>query len=118
MASSEGRTVRQTWRLTATSTIEDGETIVKLEGRVGHNGAAVLKRLGEGIVGQGVNRLTLDLSAVDYMSSAGLRTLEGLAAVLEARSGHLRLMNATDPVKLVLDLSGLSERFVDTERRQ
>jgi anti-anti-sigma factor len=52
------------------------------------------------------------------MSSAGLRTLEGLAAALEARSGHLRLMNATDPVKLVLDLSGLSERFVDTERRQ
>jgi len=52
---------------------------------------------------------------VDYMSSAGVRTIDELAAALEARSGRLRLLNPTEPVKLVLDLSDLTERLTKDE---
>ena len=107
MASGGGRSGGQTWRFAATSAVEDGETVLRLEGRLGHEGAALLKRAGEGVLDRGVVRLTLDLSGVDYVSSAGVRTIDGLAAALEARSGRLRLLNATDPVRVVLDLSGL-----------
>jgi anti-sigma B factor antagonist len=117
MATAGGRNARQTWRFDATSTVEDGETILRLEGRIGHNGAALLKRVGEGVLGQGVNRLALDLSGVDYMSSAGLRAIEELAAAVERESGQLRVMNATDPVRLVLDLSGLASRLAEHEGR-
>jgi anti-anti-sigma factor len=111
MAQRGGRKAVQTWRFDATSLVEDGETILRLEGRLGHEGAGLLKRSGERVMERGVDRLALDLAGVDYMSSAGLKAIEALAAALEARAGRLRLLNPTDSVKLVLDLSGLSERL-------
>jgi anti-anti-sigma factor len=111
MGSGGGRSGLQTWRFVATSAVEDGETVLRLEGRLGHEGAALLKRAGEGVLDRGVVRLALDLAAVDYVSSAGVRTIEELATALEERSGRLRLLNATDPVRIVLDLSGLMERL-------
>jgi anti-anti-sigma factor len=118
MAPGSGRKSGQTWRFVATSTVEDGETVLKLEGRVGHNGAALLKRAGERILDRGVDRLALDLGGVDYMNSAGLRAIEDLAAALEERSGRLRLVNATDAVRIVLDLSGLWDRLAPGEDKQ
>ena len=44
MARSEGRNGVQAWRFALTSTVQDGETVLKLEGRLGHNGAALLRK--------------------------------------------------------------------------
>jgi anti-anti-sigma factor len=106
-----GRKTLLTWRFVATPAVEDGETILRLEGRLGHEGAGLLKRAGEGVLDRGVDRLALDLAGVDYISSAGVRTIEDLATALEERSGRLRVFNASDPVRLVLDLSGILERL-------
>ena len=111
MASGGGRSGGQTWRFAATSAVEDGETVLRLEGRLGHEGAAQLKRAGEGVLDRGVVRLTLDLGA-------GVRTIDQLATALEERSGRLRLLNPTDPVRIVLDLSGLSERLAGQDQDQ
>ena len=118
MASGGGRSGGLTWRFAATSAVEDGETVLRLEGRLGHEGAAQLKRAGEGVLDRGVVRLTLDLGGVDYVSSAGVRTIDQLATALEERSGRLRLLNPTDPVRIVLDLSGLSERLAGQDQDQ
>jgi anti-anti-sigma factor len=118
MASAGGRNARETWRFVAASTVEGGETVLRLEGRIGHSGAVLLKRAGERILDRGVDRLALDLSGVDYMSSAGLRAIEDLAAALEERSGRLRLVNATDAVRIVLDLSGLWDRLAPRQDQQ
>jgi len=106
-----GRNVAKTWRFDTTSSVEEGETVLRLEGRLGHEGASLLRRSGESIVDRGVVRLVLDLSAVDYVSSAGVRAIDDLATALEQRSGRLRVTNPADPVRLVLDLSGLLERL-------
>jgi anti-sigma B factor antagonist len=110
-----GRKGLQTWRFAATSAVEDGETILRLEGRLGHEGAGLLKRAGEAVLDRGVDRLALDLAGVDYVSSAGVRTIVDLATALEERFGRLRVFNANDPVKLVLDLSGLTERLTNRQ---
>ena len=114
MARAEGRNGVQAWRFAVTSTVQDGETVLKLEGRIGHNGATLLRKAGEQILERGVKRLALDLSGVDYMSSAGLRAIDDLAARLEEQAGSLRMIDPTDPVRLVLDLSGLADRLKNT----
>ena len=118
MARAEGRNSVQAWRFAATSTVEDGETVLKVEGRLGHHGATLLRKAGERILEHGVKSLALDLSGVDYLSSAGLRAIGDLAASLEEQSGSLRVIDPTDPVRLVLDLSGLAERLKNTRQRQ
>ncbi len=59
-----------------------------------------------GQVEQGQTRLVVDLSQVDYMSSAGLRAI--LAVLKEARQlgGDLRLAAAQPGVEKILKLSG------------
>jgi len=44
---------------------------------------------------------------VDYISSPGLRLLDRVSSDLEARGGKLTIVNATDAVRLALDLAGL-----------
>ena len=53
MARAEGRNSVQAWRFTATSTVEDGETVLKVEGRLGHHGATLLRKAGERILEHG-----------------------------------------------------------------
>jgi anti-anti-sigma factor len=115
MANGGGRSAGKTWRFVATPTVEGSQAVLRLEGRLGHHGAALLKASCDRLLAQGIDRVALDLSAVDYMSSAGVRTIDELAAALEARSGRLRLLNPTEPVKLVLDLSDLTERLTKDE---
>ena len=68
------------------------------------------------ITGPGGGEVHLDFQGVDYMSSAGLRAIDDLAASLEEQSGSLRVIDPTDPVRLVLDLSGLAERLKNTRQ--
>ena len=61
-------------------------------------------------------KMVIDLSGVDFMSSAGLRTI--LAAAQDTRNtgGDLRLAGAKKNVKRVLDFSGLTKiiKYYDT----
>lgn len=59
-----------------------------------------------GQIEQGKHQLVVDLSQVDYMSSAGLRAI--LAVLKEARQlgGDLRLAAAQPGVEKILKLSG------------
>ena len=85
---------------------EINSTIVKVTGSVDALTAADLSRVLSNQVAEGKVNLIVDLVDVEFMSSAGLRTL--LGAVKEARSngGDLRITSANPGVDKVLKMSG------------
>jgi anti-sigma B factor antagonist len=82
--------------------------VVGLAGSVDGLTADTLLATLQAHVESGATRLVVDLSAVDYTSSAGLRAL--LATVKEARrrGGDLRLADINPNVRKVLELSGFA----------
>jgi anti-sigma B factor antagonist len=56
----------------------------------------------------GDRRLMLDLSQLDYVSSAGLRVFLVAAKRLRSRDGKIALCSLRDHVQQVFDLSGFS----------
>lgn len=52
--------------------------------------------------------VALDFSALDYISSAGLRVLLGAAKQLRASGGTLRLFGLNQSVREVFEISGFS----------
>jgi anti-anti-sigma factor len=91
---------------------QDEVRVVSVGGRLGVSGAPAMSRainaeLGE--VGQG--RVLLDLTRVDYVSSAGLRVLGEAAERARASGARLVLCGLDDPVRLALDLAGMTGSF-------
>ena len=90
----------------------DAETVeLTVRGRLGVSGAAELDAILEGFIARGTRRLLLDVAAVDYISSPGLRLLDDRARALEAQGGTLSVRHVTDPVRLALDLAGLERLY-------
>ena len=58
-------------------------------------------------IAQGSSRLVLDLTATQYMSSAGLRVLLMIAKQIEGLNGRFVLHGLSARVRDVLDISGL-----------
>ena len=84
----------------------DGIATVAISGSVDGLTAETLLTTLQAHVEDGHTRLVVDLAAVEYTSSAGLRAL--LATVKEARrrGGDLRLAQINPNVRKVLELSG------------
>ena len=56
----------------------------------------------------GAKKVLLDFSALDYISSAGLRVLLGAAKQLKSKGGALRMFGLNQSVREVFDISGFS----------
>ena len=85
---------------------ESNSTIVKVTGSVDALTAAELSNVLSDQIAAGRANLVVDLMDVEFMSSAGLRTL--LGAVKEARSsgGDLRITSTNPGIDKVLKMSG------------
>lgn len=77
-----------------------------LNGRLGHSTVSQLESAASPLLSEGVLNLVLDLSCVDYLSSAALECLERLSKELADRGGRLILRAPADPVRIALELSG------------
>jgi anti-anti-sigma factor len=96
-----------TWDLRFTSNNSNRICVLSVAGRVGGASAPALESALEDAAGNAGHRLVVDLSAVDYLSSAGLTALAGAANRCRRRGGTLILAAVTDPVRITLDLAGL-----------
>ncbi len=86
-------------------------TLIEISGRVD---SANADQLGDALNAQidaGRHHLVLDLSRLDYISSAGLRELVSALKKVKANNGDLRLATPSPRVREVLTLAGLDAIF-------
>jgi len=60
---------------------------------------------------QGVNDIILDLSSLDYISSAGIRVLVHCHKALEKKQGHIFLASVPKPIENIFYITGFLTYF-------
>ena len=99
---------RRLWRLHTKTAVEHGNRVLFVEGRIGHDAAdeleAVLSHTSDG-----VSTVVIDLSGVDYLSSAALKVFQSGADRLSRNGGSLRLRAPSVAARFALELSGFIE---------
>ena len=87
----------------------DGDNLtVSLKGRLDTTTAPELEANLRPVLSDGVTNLTIDLEALDYVSSAGLRVLLSAQKIMN-RQGEMTVRNVNDAVMDVFEVTG----FVD-----
>jgi anti-anti-sigma factor len=95
-----------------------GALLIAPEGRVDSVSSGELERLVVSRIDAGDKRLVLDLSGVEYISSAGLRVLLMAAKRLREPPGALVLCEMGPSVRTVLELAGFLPLFSVEARRE
>jgi anti-sigma B factor antagonist len=86
-------------------------TVVAVNGRVDSATAPDLENALKQLVDSNKSQIVLDLTDVDYMSSAGLRAMVSTLKSVKRVNGDLRLANPSARVSEVLRLAGLTSIF-------
>jgi anti-anti-sigma factor len=82
-------------------------TLVTVAGSFDSNSSPQAQQALDGILSSGARKIVIDFSAVDYISSAGLRVMLATAKRLGG-GGALRLFGLNETVREVFDISGFS----------
>lgn len=85
--------------------------VIKAGGRMDAASAPEFERECARWIGQSEFFLAVDLSGVDYLSSAGLRSILTTAKQLKTRQGEIRFCGLTGMVQEVFSVSGFSSMF-------
>ena len=81
---------------------------VSVDGRMDAVSAPEFETKLEAWIDEGDNVFIIDLSELDYISSAGLRSILATAKKLKAKKGDILLAALQDAVKEVFEISGFS----------
>ena len=85
--------------------------VVTLDGRIDANSAKELEQQCLSWIDEGEKKLVLDFSAVNFISSAGLRVILLIAKKLEPVQGKVKLCGLNSTLKDVFEISGFSKLF-------
>ncbi|NQV32374.1 MAG: STAS domain-containing protein [Phycisphaeraceae bacterium] len=91
--------------------LRDDNLELKIEGRIDAQWSDHLSSEIENAIHNGHHDIHLDMSEVAFMSSAGVRVLLNSYKQLKAISGTLLIINPSDAVKTILEMSGLMAMF-------
>ncbi len=97
---------------------DGGALVIAPEGRVDSVSSSELEKLVVSRIEGGERRLVLDLSGVEYISSAGLRVLLMAAKRLKEPPAGLVLCGMGPSVRTVLELAGFLPLFAVEARRE
>lgn len=86
--------------------------IVDITGRIelGQESAAVRNLVGD-LLSAGNKKILLNLAGVDYIDSSGLGALVGAFASAHKQGGQLKLLNLTDKVSNIMEVTKLYTVF-------
>jgi len=105
------------WQLTVAREDHGPVAVFVVSGRLGTLSAGDLIEALAGSIATGARRVVLDLSGVDYLSSAGLLALDAVLGRLHMVDGQLVICGITEPVRIAFELSGLLAHFRETPSR-
>ncbi len=85
--------------------------ILRLKGRMDVATTADFDQACDAVIREGGKQLVLDLSGLEYISSAGLRSILGVDKRIKAQAGRLALCGLKGMVKEVFHISGFTVMF-------
>jgi anti-anti-sigma factor len=85
--------------------------VLKLEGRLDTNTASAFEEKLMGLINNKENRIVVDFSQLDFISSSGLRVLLMAGKKIKTTNGKLGLCSLQDNVKEVFDVAGFTMLF-------
>jgi anti-sigma B factor antagonist len=85
--------------------------LLTVAGRIDSSNASELEDAFSALTGDGRYELVVDLSGVEYMSSAGLRALVGTLRECKNNKGNLVIAHPSERMQEVLNLAGLDAVF-------
>lgn len=86
-------------------------TVVDVKGRIDSSTAAEFDEGVMSLIEAGQKNLLLDMSEVEFLSSAGLRTLVSARKALQNKSGEIKLARPSERVRDTLEIAGLDVLF-------
>ena len=90
---------------------KDGFLVLGLEGRLDATNSKILEEKVLAVIDGGETRFVIDLSQLNYVSSAGLRVFLLASKRLNPAGGKLVLCSLQEPVKQVFDIVGFYSIF-------
>jgi anti-anti-sigma factor len=90
---------------------KDGLLVLGLEGRLDAISSKMFEEKVLGMIDGGDTRFVIDLSRLDYVSSAGLRVFLVASKRLVPAGGKVVLCSLQEPVKQVFDIVGFYSVF-------
>lgn len=86
--------------------------VVVVKGRMDAMSAPVFERTMADHIAAGTSRFVIDCAALEYISSAGLRSLLTTAKTLMAQNGELACAALTEVVREVFEIAGFAALFL------
>jgi len=86
-------------------------TIVRIAGRLDSSAAQSAEESFARVVGAGTPQIAVDMSKLDYISSAGLRVLLVVAKKVQQAKGKVVLFGLVPNVREVFSISGFDKIF-------
>ena len=99
-------------KMTASTRLVDGVTIVDLSGRIVlGDGSAGLRDLVRDLAREGTKKILLNLGNVDYIDSSGLGELVCAFTSMRNQGGEVKLLNLTKKIQDLLAITKLLTVF-------
>ncbi len=90
----------------------DGKTLVSVQGELDTNSSVIFqKNIAPLMEKEGLD-VELNLEELEYISSKALRVIVSFQQAVVANHGSICITEVSDPVREVLDMTGLSKSFL------
>jgi anti-sigma B factor antagonist len=86
--------------------------VITVKGELDAYSAPSLEEEASRLLADNISELVLDLSATRFLDSSGLRAILTAQRRLSDREGRLALRAPSEPVRRLLDITGLTDHFV------
>ncbi len=90
---------------------EEQTVVISLTGRMDAVSAPQFDTTADDLLAQGDRRFIINFETLEYISSAGLRSILAIAKVLKTKEGKLVFAGLQGPVKDVFKISGFGSIF-------